>query len=112
MSRHKHPLYESFCPKQIFLPNFPKELSLGQSHHTRVFVQLSVLPAALQHTDQSELRLLFESITIPPVSEKLAAAQKETGKETEMHNFIFRHLTRSPAKNCSPIQASGKPLPC
>lgn len=41
MSRHKHPLCESICPKQIFLSNFPKEISFGQSYYTCVLVQLS-----------------------------------------------------------------------
>jgi len=95
MSRRKHTLCESFCPKQILLSSFPKETSHGQPYYTCALVHLSVLPAAFQYIVQFELHLLFESITILAVSQKLVAMQKEMRKETQMHNFLFRHLTHS-----------------
>lgn len=77
--------------------------STSPSYYTCVLVQLSVHPAAFQHTDHSEFHLLFERITILPVSQFYAKGDEEN---THSAHFPAKKLVpyTSIWKACTPKQ--------
>lgn len=98
MSRHKHPLCESICPKQIFLSNFPKEISFGQSYYMCVLVQLFPPSSFSTHWPIRAPFALWEYYNSTSFTEIGSYAKGDEERDTDA-KFYFQTFNSFPCQN-------------